>query len=211
MSESSGSDSLSSEPLLKYHRVQGVVPQLLSDSVDGLGDKVSVALLHEHYLLIGTFDGAVLQLDREGKLIRRNQQHRDKITGLSTDLDGGVYASCSEDGRVVIYSAIGDGKVTVHNFHHPIRAIQLDPLFSKQRDNAFVCGGTAGKLMMKKKGWFSNADTEIHKGEGTISDISWQGDLIAWSNESGVKIYDYTLEQRIAYVERPPGSGIPCR
>lgn len=53
------------------------------------------------------------------------------------------------------------------------------------------------------QGWLGSKDTILHSGEGTIQDIKWSGNLIAWANDLGVKVYDRTVHQRIAYVERP--------
>jgi hypothetical protein len=53
------------------------------------------------------------------------------------------------------------------------------------------------------QGWLGSKDTILHSGEGPIQDIKWSGNLIAWANDLGVKVYDTTVHQRIAYVERP--------
>uniref|UniRef100_A0A7S2R9H8 Vps41 beta-propeller domain-containing protein n=1 Tax=Mucochytrium quahogii TaxID=96639 RepID=A0A7S2R9H8_9STRA len=219
-------DEEEEEPLLKYQRLAGAIPKLLDDNVaqGGLGDRVSCVAVHSKYLLMGTFDGSLLQLDFEGNILRRMDQHRDKVTGLSIDLDGEVFASCSDDGRVVIYQnfvgtpsverqGAAETKPSIHNFYHPLKAVQLDPNYSRYREKVFVSGGKSGKLVIKKKGWFSSNETEIHRGEGEISSIAWRDRFIAWTNEAGVKIYDYIQEQRIAYIDRPDGAPPPdeCR
>ena len=53
------------------------------------------------------------------------------------------------------------------------------------------------------QGWLGSKDTILHSGEGPIQDIKWSGNLIAWANDLGVKVYDTTVHQRMAYVERP--------
>ncbi len=53
------------------------------------------------------------------------------------------------------------------------------------------------------QGWLGSKDTILHSGEGPIQAIRWSGNLIAWANDLGVKVYDTTVHQRIAYVERP--------
>lgn len=54
----------------------------------------------------------------------------------------------------------------------------------------------------------------IHSGEGPIYAIKWRGNLVAWANDMGVKVYDSTTEERIAYIDRPkssPPAGLyPC-
>ncbi len=53
------------------------------------------------------------------------------------------------------------------------------------------------------QGWLGNKDTILHSGEGPIQEIKWSGSLISWANDLGVKVYDTTIHQRIAYIERP--------
>lgn len=40
----------------------------------------------------------------------------------------------------------------------------------------------------------------IHEGEGVIRNIKWCGDLIAWSNEKGVKIYSLSEKRLITFI-----------
>jgi vacuolar protein sorting-associated protein 41 len=87
-----------------------------------------------------------------------------------------------------------------------LRAIALDPQFAKRGTRAFVCGGMAGTLVMHEKGWLGHKESLLHSNEGTIWSIGWKGNLIAWANDLGVKIYDTYSQQRITYIERPPNS-----
>ena len=38
----------------------------------------------------------------------------------------------------------------------------------------FVAGGTAGKLLLNKKGWLLDDEIVLHKGEGSVSSIAWR-------------------------------------
>uniref|UniRef100_A0A8C6V2V5 VPS41 subunit of HOPS complex n=1 Tax=Neogobius melanostomus TaxID=47308 RepID=A0A8C6V2V5_9GOBI len=42
----------------------------------------------------------------------------------------------------------------------------------------------------------------LHEGEGTITNVQWRTNLIAWANNVGVKIYDISTKQRITNVLR---------
>ncbi len=53
------------------------------------------------------------------------------------------------------------------------------------------------------QGWLGSKDAILHSGEGPIQEIKWSGSLISWANDLGVKVYDTTIHQRIAYIERP--------
>lgn len=213
---SSGASSASEneEPLLKYQRLGGALKPLLSDAVSsgGLGDSASCLFVHPHFLVLGTYHGVVLQLTHEGEQMRRFHSHRAQVTAVSADVSGDSLASCSNDGRVVVYDVSSKAKAAekpwVRNFHHPVKAVALDPQFSERREKVFVSGGSAGKFVMNKKGWFSSQETELHRGEGPITTIAWRSPaLIAWANSCGVKIFDNDKAQRIAYIDRPKKSG----
>lgn len=87
-----------------------------------------------------------------------------------------------------------------------MRAIALEPSFGKRSSRAFVCGGMAGRLIMHEKSWLGHKDSIIHSGEGPIWRISWRGNLIAWANDAGVKIYDTESKMIVGYIGRPENS-----
>ena len=64
----------------------------------------------------------------------------------------------------------------------------------------------AGTLVMHEKGWLGHKESLLHSNEGPIWAISWRGNLIAWANDAGVKIYDTYSQQRISYIERSQNS-----
>lgn len=49
----------------------------------------------------------------------------------------------------------------------------------------------------------------IHEGEGAVHAIAWGKNVIAWANDTGVKMYDTLTRERITYIERPRGSPKP--
>lgn len=90
-------------------------------------------------------------------------------------------------------------------YKRPVKAVSLDPDFSRKNTRQLVSGGLAGQLTLNEKGWFGNKDIVLHAGEGPIYAIKWAATFIAWANDSGVKIYDTTTKQRITFIERPKG------
>jgi vacuolar protein sorting-associated protein 41 len=87
-----------------------------------------------------------------------------------------------------------------------MRTLALEPDFARKSTRAFVCGGTAGNLVMHEKGWLGHKETVLHSGEGPIYAVRWRSRLIAWANDLGVKIYDVESGTRITFIDRPPGS-----
>ena len=65
----------------------------------------------------------------------------------------------------------------------PIRTVALEPNFAKKGTRAFVCGGLAGALVLREKGWLGHKETTLHTGEGPIWHVRWRTHLIAWAND----------------------------
>lgn len=63
-------------------------------------------------------------------------------------------------------------------------------------------GGVSGELILNSSNWFSNQDTVLHRGEGQITAIAWNGSLIAWANDVGVKVFDLATMERIAFISQ---------
>uniref|UniRef100_A0A8C7YMU2 Vacuolar protein sorting-associated protein 41 homolog n=1 Tax=Oryzias sinensis TaxID=183150 RepID=A0A8C7YMU2_9TELE len=58
-------------------------------------------------------------------------------------------------------------------------------------------------LLLYERNWLNRWKTVVlHEGEGTITNIQWRANLIAWANNVGVKIYDISTKQRITNVLR---------
>ena len=65
----------------------------------------------------------------------------------------------------------------------PLRTLALEPSFAKRNSRAFVCGGMAGNLVMREKGWLGHKEIPLHSGEGPIWQVRWRDRLIAWAND----------------------------
>uniref|UniRef100_A0A4W6CQ03 Vacuolar protein sorting-associated protein 41 homolog n=1 Tax=Lates calcarifer TaxID=8187 RepID=A0A4W6CQ03_LATCA len=87
------------------------------------------------------------------------------------------------------------------NFDCPIKVVALHPQFTKSNYKQFVTGGN--KLLLYEKNWLNRWKTSVlHEGEGSITNVQWRANLIAWANNVGVKIYDISTKQRITNVLR---------
>jgi len=74
-------------------------------------------------------------------------------------------------------------------------------MFSQDTSHQLVFG--TERLMMSEKLWMRrNKQTVLHQGEGLIRSIKWQGNLIAWSNDNGTKLYDTKQKRRIQHIPR---------
>ncbi|KAG7231171.1 hypothetical protein INR49_012002 [Caranx melampygus] len=123
-----------------------------------------------------------------------------KINQISLDESGEHVGICSEDGKVQVF-----GLYTREGFHEnfdcPIKVVALHPQFTRSNYKQFVTGGN--KLLLYERNWLNRWKTSVlHEGEGSITNIKWRANLIAWANNVGVKIYDISTKQRITNVLR---------
>jgi len=75
-------------------------------------------------------------------------------------------------------------------------------------------GGVMGSLLQPKRhdldlfqgiGASGNAGGKIYDG---IEAIAWRGDLVAWADEGGIKLFDINNMNRIAHIDRPKGARV---
>ncbi|KAF9282310.1 Vacuolar protein sorting-associated protein 41 [Mortierella alpina] len=201
-SEEDSEDAEDEEPKLNYQRLGAGIGDMLKK------DSASCTTVSDRFLAMGTHWGVVHIMDFDGNENQKFQAHSATVNDLSVDLDGEFIASASDDGKVVINALFEDGTNDKHifNYKRPIKAVALEPHYARSNARQFVSGGMAGQLILNEKGWLGNRDTVLHSGEGPIYAIKWCGNLIAWSNDLGVKIYDTTTEQRITFIDRPGSS-----
>ncbi|KAK4685521.1 vacuolar protein sorting-associated protein 41, partial [Tremellales sp. Uapishka_1] len=193
--EDSGEESEEEEPTLKYSRLKGRLPEVLAK------DRATAIDVSPRVIALGTQMGMVHVLTYEGSKVNSFRPHSANVTCLRLDEENEYVATSSMEGRVVIHSLTSTENYAF-DYKRPMRAIALEPGFAKKTTKAFVCGGQAGNLIMQEKGWLGYKEQVIHSGEGPIWAIEWRGNLIAWANDLGVKIYDTSSGQRIGYIDR---------
>ncbi|XP_073270278.1 vacuolar protein sorting-associated protein 41 homolog isoform X2 [Primulina huaijiensis] len=186
------------EPRLKYQRMGGSVPTLLQS------DAASCIAVSERMIALGTHGGSVHILDFLGNQVKEFNPHTSAVNDLSFDIEGEYIGSCSDDGSVVIKSLFTEERMTFE-YHRPMKAIALDPDYSRKSSRRFVTGGLAGNLCFNMKKWIGYRDQILHSGEGPIHAVKWRTSLIAWANDAGVKVYDASNDQRVTFIERPRG------
>ncbi|KAE8660371.1 Vacuolar protein sorting-associated protein 41-like protein [Hibiscus syriacus] len=190
------------EPRLKYQRMGGSIPSLLSN------EAASCIAVAERMIALGTYDGNIHILDFLGNQVKEFAAHSATVNELSFDIEGEYIGSCSDDGSVVINSLFTDEKLKF-DYHRPMKAIALDPDYARKSSRRFVAGGLAGHLYFNTKKWLGYKDQVLHSGEGPIHAVKWRTNLIAWANNVGVKVYDAANDQRITFIERPRSSPHP--
>lgn len=203
--EESGSDEgEDDEPKLKYQRLGASVTEILKDRA------ATCLAVAGKFLVLGTDWGNVHVLDTiSGNECKTYQTHEARVNDISVDRYGDFIASCSDDGKVCLRS-LYTNEYQEMSFDRPVKAVAIDPEYSKSKKRQFVIGGLAGELVLNEKGWFGNNTKKVlHAGEGPILTIKWRGIFIAWANDLGVKLFDTSTQQRISYIDRPKGSPRP--
>nr|GMD71306.1 vacuolar protein sorting-associated protein 41 homolog [Ipomoea batatas] len=190
------------EPRLKYQRMGGSVPSLLSN------DAASCIAVAERMIALGTHGGSVHILDFLGNQVKEFHVHTAAVNDLCFDVEGEYIGSCSDDGSVVINGLFTEERMKFE-YHRPMKAIAVDPGYANKSSRRFVTGGLAGQLYFNVKKWIGYRDQVLHYGEGPIHAVKWRASLIAWANDAGVKVYDAANDQRITFIERPRGSPHP--
>ncbi|KAK7262225.1 hypothetical protein RJT34_29788 [Clitoria ternatea] len=190
------------EPRLKYQRMGGSIPSLLST------DAASCIAVAERMIALGTHGGTVHILDFLGNQVKEFSAHAAAVNDLSFDVEGEYIGSCSDDGSVVINSLFSDERLKFE-YHRPMKAVALDPDYARKMSRRFVAGGLAGHLYLNSKKWLGYRDQVLHSGEGSIHAVKWRSSLVAWANDAGVKVYDTASDQRITFIEKPRGSPRP--
>ncbi|KAJ2270940.1 Vacuolar protein sorting-associated protein 41 [Coemansia sp. RSA 451] len=190
------------EPALRYKRLGGNVHALFEK------DTASTLTASERFLVLGTHWGNVIIIDFEGNEVKKWRAHSTTVNSVSVDIDNEYVASAGDDGRVVVHGLYTDD-VTIVNYSRPVKAVALDPYYSRKASRRFVSGGTAGQLIMYEKKWFGKSDSILFTSAGPIQTIRWQENLIVWACDEGVQIYNTDQGTRISQIARPEGSPRP--
>lgn len=197
-SEGSSGDE-EDEPLLKYTRLEGSAAQILAN------DFVSAFALCPTSIVLGSQNGIVYVLDVKGIEVKRYRAHAAAISALSIDKGGSTIASASIDGKVVLYN-VSKKETNMYDFKRPVRSVAIDPDYHQNSKGRVLSGGLAGQLILNEKGWMGTKETIVSAAEGSIMQIAWHGNLVAWANDVGVRVYDILNTRMVGIVKRRPGS-----
>lgn len=184
------------EPTLKYSRLHGSVPDILKK------DTASALAASDRFLALGTHGGAVYILDEQGNLTKGFRTHTASILDLVIDSTAEFVGSAGMDGLVSVAS-LSSSETYTFDFKRVMRTVSLEPGFGRRSTRSFVCGGMAGQLVLREKSWFGHRESILHEGEGPIWTTQWRGNLIAWANDRGVRIYDVASRHRVAFISPP--------
>eukprot|EP01061_Rhynchopus_euleeides_P023547 TRINITY_DN3829_c5_g1_i1.p1 TRINITY_DN3829_c5_g1~~TRINITY_DN3829_c5_g1_i1.p1 ORF type:complete len:980 (+),score=353.51 TRINITY_DN3829_c5_g1_i1:55-2994(+) len=189
------------EDQLKYERLK-------LDFLHTKGDAVSCMAVGSRFLIMGTQLGWIYVVDFVGNVVNDKRYHRHDscVTDISIDPECDFVGSCSTDGRVYVGSIFDDspGEAYSSTFDRPVCAIAIDPHYA--HTPRFVTGGLEKKLILVERGhwgpWKTWRSRILDSDTGKIHAIQWRGDLIAWADDTGVKVIDVKKDKKIVKVAR---------
>ncbi|URD99438.1 CLH [Musa troglodytarum] len=200
-------DDAEEKPRLKYQRLGGSVPSVLSNdaaasitvaermiapapmtapSISSISRAIRALLV---CVFCNTWFNALKHqplwvCPRGAQAAIEYAAHTATVNDISFDSDGEYVGSCSDDGSVVINGLFTDERLKF-KYHHTMRTIALDPDFTRKTSRRFVAGGLAGQLILNMKNWLGYGKQVLHDGESPVHAIKWRTSLIAWANDAG--------------------------
>ncbi|XP_072932333.1 vacuolar protein sorting-associated protein 41 homolog [Epargyreus clarus] len=207
-------DSLSpdEEPKLKYDRMGNDVQNIL------LNDAVSCICVHTKFICLGTQWGVIHLLDHEGNTVpisqeknqRDLQAHAIAVNKISVDLNGDYIASCSDDGKVLVYGLYSDDNTHNLILGRVVKSVALDPHYFKSGSGRrFLTGDN--KLTLYEKTFLNRLrSTVLCECEGYVQAMAWHDRFVAWACEVGVRVYDLVARCSLGLIqwEKSPNRSI---
>lgn len=142
-------------------------------------------------------------LNHRIEVIKRFRPHSATIHDIRIEISEQFVATASIDGKISVVQLTGGGDVFILDLKRPMMTVVMEPLFHKHSNKRqFISGGLAGNLTLHEKGWLGNKETILHSGEGPIRSAEWKNNLVAWSNDTGIRIIDVNTHQIVAYIPR---------
>eukprot|EP01063_Lacrimia_lanifica_P036726 TRINITY_DN7368_c0_g5_i1.p1 TRINITY_DN7368_c0_g5~~TRINITY_DN7368_c0_g5_i1.p1 ORF type:complete len:1171 (+),score=481.31 TRINITY_DN7368_c0_g5_i1:41-3514(+) len=173
-------------------------------------DRITVVRVGSRFLVVGTEEGCVHVLDFLGTPIVQyiDEQDSTRINDLGIDDGCNFVGACSLGGMVRVDSVFGDSMHLTYLkvFEQPIQCMALCPRY--ETTARFLIGGRVDKIVLVEhtSGWVTKGawrPTVLYKNTGCIHSIKWHGDLVAWADDNGVKVFDIEKRQKIAQIARP--------
>ncbi|XP_075973068.1 vacuolar protein sorting-associated protein light [Anticarsia gemmatalis] len=200
------------EPKLKYDRLANDVQSIL------LKDAVSCICVHTKFICLGTQWGVIHLLDHEGNTVpisqdgktKELQAHAIAVNRISVDVNGDYIASCSDDGKVLVYGLYTDDNTHELSLGRVVKSIALDPYYYKSGSGRrFLTGDN--KLVLYEKTFLNRLrSTVLCECEGYVQAMSWHDRFVAWASEVGVRVYDLVARCSLGLIqwEKTPNRSI---
>uniref|UniRef100_A0A0R3RXB1 RING-type domain-containing protein n=1 Tax=Elaeophora elaphi TaxID=1147741 RepID=A0A0R3RXB1_9BILA len=177
------------EPRFKYSRILNNVPGILRK------DMATCMAIHDKFAAVGSRSGSVYIIDHFGSLHPENttRHHRCPVTKISIDPTGSYFVSCSQDSRISVAGITSFELAQVIDLKLAARSVAIDPDFTKRGSGHMFITGERNLLLHQRTFFGNYREKVLYEGmdcDGMITQISWQDCYIAFTNETGTRIFD---------------------
>uniref|UniRef100_A0A7E4W2R0 RING-type domain-containing protein n=1 Tax=Panagrellus redivivus TaxID=6233 RepID=A0A7E4W2R0_PANRE len=168
-----------------------------------IGDKFSCFAVHDKFIAVGCATGCIRIYDPLGSLRAEFtvKAHSCEVAQIVIDKSGSYVLSCSND-RSVNLHGIGCNKLN-ERFNVRAKSIAISENFTKRGHHKFLVG--LEQLHLYEKGFLMSYNSKcLYSGkpeDGLIYAISWRGDVIAFTNETGTRIFDLKTFTTLAIIQ----------
>ncbi|KAE9549796.1 hypothetical protein FO519_006990 [Halicephalobus sp. NKZ332] len=183
-------------PRFKYKRLLSSMPDK---------DTISCFAIHDKFIAVGCGSGKIRIFDILGNLRSEftARKHKCAVSQIAVDKSGSYLISCANDSTV---SIMGVG-CTEFNYTVQLgqsaRSVAIAEDFVRRGCQRFAIGER--RLLVYEKGFFIKySEKIIYEGkekDGFISAVSWKGDNLAFTNETGTRIYDFKLHKLLILIQ----------
>ncbi|VDK49048.1 unnamed protein product [Anisakis simplex] len=188
------------EPRFTYSRILNNIPSVF------LKDSATCIAVHDKFIAIGTQTGHIHIFDHLGNIHSEStaRHHRCAVTSISIDSAGKYMASCALDARISICGIGSDEFTQTIDLKVAARSVAISPEFSKRGSGQMFVSGERDLVLHERRFFANRKFTIIYQGlerDGLINQISWHRSCIAFTNDTGTRIYDRNEERILALVQ----------
>eukprot|EP00890_Picochlorum_soloecismus_P000898 jgi/Picsp_1/1809/NSC_05276-R1_vacuolar protein sorting-associated protein 41 homolog len=163
------------------------------------GEECTSYCLSDKLIAIGFESGYIKVIDYNGDTIWTSEKSESSVLSLALDSKSEYLASGSSDGLAIVQSLCND-EVYQFNLGIPITAVCIDPRYSTRKTKEIILGDAKGQVHVVSKGWLGPSQTTIFRGKHSIKNLQWNGRMVSWISDSGVRIYDASTHTPIGSV-----------
>ncbi|XP_035706233.1 vacuolar protein sorting-associated protein 41 homolog isoform X2 [Folsomia candida] len=186
------------EPKLNFIRIRNDLLGILEK------DAVSCVAVHSKFLCIGSHRGELYIMDHLGNNVTPSPRgsfpaHKIMINCISIDAEGEHIATCSDDGKVIVFNLCDGHCETTLSLDKKLRCVAIDPQYSKSSFSRRFLVGSDSAMLYQRNIFNLLKPFPILEG-GIVSTIKWGSRFVAWSWKDEVRIYDIEEEIMISRV-----------
>ena len=197
--DSGDDESEESEPKLKYRRLKNDLLNIFSKYA------ARCIAVNTKFVCLGNNWGMIHMLDHQGNTVLQELRlHSTDVNQISIDSNGDFIASCSDDGRVFIkglYSS--DNNQDLKKENCKVKSVAIDPNYYKPGSGRRFITGDEQLVLYEKTFLVRLKSTVLCKAQGTVHNVKWNGQFVAWADNLGVWVFDIEARRSLGLIKWP--------